>query len=224
MQHDDEFGALSGGELPASSVGASPGERETTTGEPDDTARLFDKYGRYVAKIGGTILGRNDEVDDVIQDVFLAVHHDLHNLRDAARVKAWIATITVRIARQRLAERSVRRRIREIPPAELEALATAAVSAEHRTDLSGRLQVMLELPPVVRAPWLLKYVENEPLERIAALCSCSESTAQRRIRAAEASMRGAHIPEFTDSRAAVALQLGRAAAAGRRPRRKGQGR
>jgi RNA polymerase sigma-70 factor (ECF subfamily) len=152
---------------------------------------LFGKYMRYVAKIGGTILGRNDEVDDVIQDVFLAVHHDLHNLRDAACTKAWIATITVRIARQRLAERSVRRRIREIRPDELEAFTAPATSPEDRADLSGMMRVVLELPPVFRVAWLLKYVDNEPLGRIAALCGCSESTAQRRIRAAESSMRGA---------------------------------
>jgi RNA polymerase sigma-70 factor, ECF subfamily len=222
MQHDDTLGASPGSEPPLSPVGAAPEVREAAAGEPADTAQLFDKYGRYVAKIGGTILGRGDEVDDVIQDVFLAVHHDLHNLRDAARVKGWIATITVRIARQRLAERLVRRRIREIPPAELEVLATAAASAEHKTDLSGRLQAMLELPPIVRAPWLLKYVENEPLERIAALCSCSESTAQRRIRAAEASMRGARIPQLVDTRAAVALHWDTADATGRDPRRDGK--
>jgi RNA polymerase sigma-70 factor (ECF subfamily) len=158
---------------------------------PDHAGLLFGKYVRYVAKIGGTILGRNDEVDDVIQDVFLAVHHDLHNLRDAARVKAWIATITVRIATQRRVERAMRQRIREIRPGELEALAAPMTSAEDRTDLSAKLRAMLELPLEFRAAWLLKYVDNEPLGRIATLCSCSESTAQRRIRAAESKIRGA---------------------------------
>jgi RNA polymerase sigma-70 factor (ECF subfamily) len=148
-----------------------------------------------VAKIGSAILGRHDDVEDVIQDVFLAVHHDLHKLRDAACIKGWIATITVRIARQRLSERLLRQRIRELPAVDLDAVANPAASAEHKADLSGMLQVMLKLPPMLLAAWLLKHVEDEPLGRIAVLCGCSESTAQRRIRSVESSMRGAEASE-----------------------------
>jgi RNA polymerase sigma-70 factor, ECF subfamily len=169
--------------LPASEV------PRTSGGRSDNAGILFGQYVRYVAKIGGTILGRSDEVDDVIQDVFLAVHHDLHKLRDPECTKAWIATITVRVARHRLAERSTHRRIREIPPFELQLLAAAPVSPEHSADLSGMLQVMRALPPLCRAAWLLKHVDHQPLGRIAALSSCSKSTAQRRIRAAESSIR-----------------------------------
>lgn len=191
MQHDDPAHVLSQNERVAHPSGISLEASEVRPVTPDNAGTLFGKYVRYVAKIGGNILGRNDEVDDVIQDVFLAVHHDLHNLRDPESTKAWIATITVRVARQRLAERSTQRRIREIPPFELEALAAPLVNPEHSADLSGMLQVMLALPPLHRAAWLLKHVDNQSLERIAALSSCSESTAQRRIRAAESSIRGA---------------------------------
>jgi RNA polymerase sigma-70 factor (ECF subfamily) len=151
---------------------------------------LFRQYVRYVARIGQRILGRNADVDDVIQDVFLAVHHDLHNLRDPGCTKGWIATIAVRVARQRLADRAAQRRIREIPSYELQAFGAPPVSAEHTADLSGMLQVLLGLPPLHRTAWLLKHVDDQPLGRIAALSNCSESTAQRRIRAAESGMRG----------------------------------
>jgi RNA polymerase sigma factor (sigma-70 family) len=163
--------------------------------EPENAAVLFGKYKRYVAKIGNAILGRHDDVEDVIQDVFLAVHHDLHKLRDAACTKGWIATITVRIARQRVSERLLQQRIRELPAIDLEAAANPAASAEHKADLSGMLQVMLKMPPMLIAAWLLKHVEDEPLGRIAMLCGCSESTAQRRIRSVESSMRGAETSE-----------------------------
>ena len=159
-------------------------------GTAENAGILFRQYVRYVAKIGQRILGRSEDVDDVIQDVFLAVHHDLHNLRDAGCTKGWIATIAVRAARQSLADRAAQRRISEIPPFELEALGAPPASAEHKADLSGMLQVLLALPPLHRAAWLLKHVDNHPLGSIAALSNCSESTAQRRIRAAESSMRG----------------------------------
>lgn len=181
------FGAAGNLErVPRSTVAAG----DTSPSAPESAAVLFDKYKRYVAKIGATILGRHDDVEDVIQDVFLAVHHDLHNLRDAACTKGWIATITVRIARQRVSERLLRQRIRELPAVELDAVASPPASAEHHADLSGMLRILLTLPPLLRAAWLLKHVEDEPLGRIAALCGCSESTAQRRIRSVESCMRG----------------------------------
>lgn len=183
---DERLAHPSGLSLPASEEQRGSSDRRS-----GDAGILFGQYVRYVAKIGGTILGRSDEVDDVIQDVFLAVHHDLHNLRDPECIKAWIATITVRVSRQRLAERSTRRRIREIPPLELQALAAAPVNPEHSADLSGMLQVMRALPDLYRAAWVLKHVDHQPLEHIAALSSCSKSTAQRRIRAAESSIRAA---------------------------------
>lgn len=191
MQHDDPTHVRSQNERLAHPSGLSHPAPQVPSGSSDNAGILFGKYVRYVAKIGGTILGRSDEVDDVVQDVFLAVHHDLHNLRDPECTKAWIATIAVRVSRQRLAERSTRRRIREIPPFELEALAAPLVSAEQSADLSGMLQVMRALPALYQAAWLLKYVDHQSLERIATLSSCSKSTAQRRIRAAESSMRGA---------------------------------
>lgn len=189
LSQNERLAYPSGLSLPASEV-----PRGRSDGGSGDAGILFGQYVRYVAKIGGTILGRSDEVDDVIQDVFLAVHHDLHNLRDPECAKAWIATIAVRVARHRLAERSTRRRISEIPPIELQVLTAAPVSPEHSADLSGMLQVMRALPPLYRAAWVLKHVDHQPLGRIAALSSCSKSTAQRRIRAAESSMRVAAAP------------------------------
>lgn len=191
MQHEDPSHVLSQNERLAYPSPLSPQAAEVRSSAPDNAGILFGKYVRYVAKIGGTILGRSDEVDDVIQDVFLAVHHDLHNLRDPECTKAWIATIAVRVSRQRLAERITRRRISEIPPFEIEALAAPHVSVEHRVDLTHMLRVIRDLPPLFRSAWLLKYVDNQPLERIAELSNCSMSTAQRRIRAAELGMRGA---------------------------------
>jgi RNA polymerase sigma-70 factor (ECF subfamily) len=188
MQRGDPSDVLSRSS-PAHPSGESPAA-DLRSGTADDAGILFRQYVRYVARIGQRILGARDDVDDVIQDVFLAVHHDLHNLRDPGSTKGWIATIAVRAARQRLAERAAQRRIREIPQFELEALGAPSASAEHTTDLSRMLQVLLALPLLDRSAWLLKNVDNQPLGRIAALSNCSESTAQRRIRAAESSMRG----------------------------------
>jgi DNA-directed RNA polymerase specialized sigma24 family protein len=49
---------------------------------PLDLEALFRQYAPYVARIGHRLLGRGDEVDDLVQDVFLAAHRGLTRLRE----------------------------------------------------------------------------------------------------------------------------------------------
>ena len=60
-----------------------------------DFRTLFERYSQYVATIAFRLLGRNDEVDDVVQDVFLQVHRRLSTIRPDA-VRGWLAVVTVR--------------------------------------------------------------------------------------------------------------------------------
>ena len=55
--------------------------------------RLYDRYARMVH---GILLCRvpAPEVDDLVQEVFLAALRQLHALRDVARFGAWLAVIT----------------------------------------------------------------------------------------------------------------------------------
>src|SRR5262245_15291600 len=69
---------------------------------------LYDRHAGYVAGLAGRILGRNDEVQDVVQDVFLVVHRQMGALRNPAAAKGWLAKVTVRQASRRLRWRRVR--------------------------------------------------------------------------------------------------------------------
>ena len=65
-----------------------------------------------VARIASRILGRdNEEVDDLVQDVFAEAATGLARLRDtsAGSLKGWLATVTVRVATRRLRARRLRR-------------------------------------------------------------------------------------------------------------------
>src|SRR5262249_12996466 len=69
---------------------------------------LFRRYAPYVATIGIRLLGRDDELDDLVQEVFIEAYRGLHQLRSADSVKAWLARITVRRATRRLRRRRMR--------------------------------------------------------------------------------------------------------------------
>src|SRR5438105_4068795 len=70
-----------------------------------DFEGVFRGYGRYVAAVALRILGRDDDVDDVVQDVFLAAMKGLGRVHSADAVRGWLRTITVRVACDRLRKR-----------------------------------------------------------------------------------------------------------------------
>src|SRR5688572_19957924 len=78
------------------------GDREVAAAVPLSLEQLFRRYSRYVAAIGLRLLGRDDELDDLVQDVFVAAATGLDRLRDPEAIKGYLASATVRLARRKL--------------------------------------------------------------------------------------------------------------------------
>jgi len=151
-----------------------------------DFDSVFRRYSPYVASIGLRLLGRDDELDDLVQDVFVEAHRGLRQLRDADAVKPWLARICVRRAVRRLRRRRLRAFLSLDTLAHDDHLVAPGASPEARAEVT-RLYRKLELVPALdRAIWVLRYLEGEALGDIALLCACSKSTVQRRLRALDA--------------------------------------
>jgi RNA polymerase sigma-70 factor (ECF subfamily) len=157
--------------------------------QPPALADLFRQYARYVATIGFKLLGRDDELDDLVQDVFIEAHRGLHQLRDVDAAKGWLARITVRRAVRRLRRRKLRGffSLEALGP-EAPVVVDGAASPEERAHVSATYRRLEALPVPQRIAWLLKNVEGETLDSIAALCGCSKATIQRRLRAAKSAL------------------------------------
>jgi RNA polymerase sigma-70 factor, ECF subfamily len=150
-----------------------------------DVGELFSTYRWYVAKIGRRILGSSSELDDLIQDVFLATVKDAHKIKDPARLRAWLATVTTRMAKRRRFRSAVHPTLsREDPDEIINLTSVEGPSPESTADLSGNIQSVLSLPEELRTPWLLKHVDGLTLQAVAQKCDCSLSTAARRIQTA----------------------------------------
>lgn len=151
----------------------------------DDVGELFNSYRGYVAKIGRRILGASHEIDDLIQDVFLATVRDIHKLEDPDRLAAWLGTVTTRMAKRRRFRNSTHPGPSgEDPEQVLERTSKEGPSPESTADLAGTVERVLSLPEELKTPWLLKHVDGLTLEDVAQHCDCSLSTVQRRIQAA----------------------------------------
>ena len=57
----------------------------------EELGGLFRRYAAYVATIGFRLLGRDDELDDLVQEVFMEAYRGFHQLRSAEAAKAWLA-------------------------------------------------------------------------------------------------------------------------------------
>ena len=157
-----------------------PEPNEAESG-PLDLEEAFARFAPYVASIGLRILGRRDEVDDLVQDVFLLAAKGLDTVRDPRATRAWLATVTVRTARKKLRRRRWKMILSLDEAADYEDLTDRSASPEVRAMLKTVYRELDRLGADERIAWTLRYVEGEKLERIALLCGCSLATAKRRI-------------------------------------------
>jgi RNA polymerase sigma-70 factor (ECF subfamily) len=153
---------------------------------PPSFESLYRQHSAYVAGVATRLLGREPDVDDVMQSVFCMALKDLKKLRDPQAVRPWLATITVRVARSKLRVRRLRSFIGLDDAESYDALTVSGTSGPDRVLLGRIYRVLDGLPVDDRIAWTLRYIEGEQLEEVARSCKCSLATAKRRIAAARA--------------------------------------
>ena len=146
-----------------------------------DVDALFEQFAAYVARIGLRMLGRREELEDFVQDVFLEVHKSRDTLRETEALKGWIAGIAVNVARRRLRRRALASRFFfDRAPPYLE-VASSEASPEERLLLARVYAALDRIPVEDRVAWSLRHLEGERLDEVALLCGCSLATVKRRI-------------------------------------------
>ena len=162
---------------------SSPGPR-------DRLGHLYVEYARFVAWFASRLLTRPEEVEDVVQEVFLIAARRLDNLQDPPKIRGWLKTVTLRQAGRLLRWKRVRARFGMAPaegPVE-DVLVAPGASPEDRAALRELLFVLDRISPDQRIAWSLRYLHDETVEKVAELIGCSLATAKRRIAAAQKSI------------------------------------
>jgi RNA polymerase sigma-70 factor (ECF subfamily) len=120
-------------------------------GDRSAFATLYDRYARVVH---GLLLARvtRDEVEDLVQDVFLVAWRRLDDLRDPAAFGGWIAMI----ARNRATD--FHRRSTDV--VELPENLQARESVAARTEAVAALDAIRSLPDAYRDTLVLRLVEG----------------------------------------------------------------
>ena len=146
---------------------------------------VYRRYCRYVAAVILRLDGRSDEVDDLVQDVFVEAARGVGRLRQPAAIKGWLATIAVRTVRRRLRMRRLRRFFGFDSDTDGARLVDPSATPLDRLLLRGVYRVLDALPVEDRIAFSLHIIEGEKMEAVARLCGCSFATAKRRVARAQ---------------------------------------
>lgn len=151
-------------------------------GDGHAVARLFDLYGGHVERVLIRTIGRDTEMDDMVQDVFLGAYRSGPNYQgNDAQLKAWISRIAVFTARGYLRKRKRRWWLRSSDPGEMPELRSKEPSP-HTSEVLRRTYAALDMmDPDLRIPFSLRELESMELAEIAKACDCSVSTVKRRL-------------------------------------------
>jgi len=145
---------------------------------------LYRAHASYVATIAYRLLGRPDDVDDVVHDTFLQARRSLDKVRDPAAIRGWLATITVRVTRRSI-KRGRWRRLVSLGRQAPDEVAPANLSRTDHAYLEAAYARLATLPTDERIAWILRRVHNAQLGAVAAMVGCSLATVKRRIAAAD---------------------------------------
>lgn len=158
---------------------------------------IYDQHVQHLAGLALRLLRNRADAEEIVQESFVAAFRKIADLREPERLRSWLTAITVRLVqRKRRRERLLAflgfAPTHAIP---LDALAAPASPEEARSQLRALDVALGALPERHRLAWMLRHVEDEPLESVAAACDCSLATVKRWLASAEAHLDRAFEPD-----------------------------
>lgn len=172
------------GELAQADDGVVAGR--AADGDPRAFEVLVRRYSRLMRVYARSLLGSNDEVDDVVQESFVTAWQQLGSLNALGSVKSWLMRIVSRRSIDRLRSRREHSELTDDIPA-LE-VASPVRAAETRSLVSAIAAALAALPPAQRRCWLLREAAEYSYREIALDLDIPESTVRGMISRARTTM------------------------------------
>jgi RNA polymerase sigma-70 factor (ECF subfamily) len=141
--------------------------------------QLVNHYYRDLYRFGFSLTGSEADACDLTQETFYVWANKRHQLRDPAKVKAWLFTT---LRRQFLQTRRHETRFKDEPIDEASPeLPAIAADCVNRVDARTLLSFLGKLDEVYRAPLVLYYLEDLSYNEIAETLAVPLGTVQSRI-------------------------------------------
>ena len=152
-------------------------------GDGGAAGRLYDRYAASVHGMVYRLLGREADLEDLVQDVFVHALFSIRKLREPAALKGWLLGIATGKARSYIRRRWRQRWLRFLPQEELHEF---AVDSDPHLELVDEVyRVLDQLPAEERIAFVLRRIEGLSLHEAAQTSGMSLSTFKRRLARAE---------------------------------------
>ena len=168
-----------------SGAGPTDGALVVAARAGEDWAReaLFRRHASMVAGMAFRLLGRDEDVDDLVQDSFVEALRSLDRLQAPQAFASWLASIVVRTSSKVLRRRRLLTRLglRRGEAIDVDAVVSPSAPPDVATELRALYARIEALPARERVALVLRRVEGLGIDEIAELIGASPATVKRRI-------------------------------------------
>jgi RNA polymerase sigma-70 factor (ECF subfamily) len=145
---------------------------------------LFRRYATRVNRLALRLMGRDSDVDDLVQDSFVQAFSSLNGLRHDVAFESWLSSVVCQTAYKMLRKRTLLRRLglHGTPePIDFDGLLSHSASPEQAAEVTAFYRRADTWPAKIRIPCLLKWVEGASISEIAEWTDTSPATVKRRL-------------------------------------------
>jgi RNA polymerase sigma-70 factor, ECF subfamily len=156
-------------------------------GVEEAKAELFRRHVRAASDMAYRLLGRDGEVEDVVQDGFVIAFSTLGSLADPRVFRAWLGAIVTRRAIAVIRRRRLLSRLGFVraEPLQMENVIARDAPPDVVAELTAVYRSLDALPATERVVLVLRRIEQLPLDAIAERTGLSLATVKRRLQRAE---------------------------------------
>jgi len=154
-------------------------------GHPGAAAAFYDQHAAHVHRTLRSALGPDEDIPDLLQEVFIRALNQIGKLRDFERVRSWLSTIAIFVARGHIRLRARRGWLSVFSPERTRPNHLDQPSSEARQALREVYAVLDEMPLDERMAFVLRFVDGMTLPDTAEACDTSLATVKRRLARAE---------------------------------------
>lgn len=155
--------------------------RALRAGHPGAAAIFYDRHAANVYRTLTAALGPDDELPDLLQEVFIRALDGIKQLRDVEHVRGWLTSIAIFVARAHIRRRSRRSWLRVFSPEHTRPNALEQPSLDVRRSLREVYAVLDGMPLGERLAFVLRFVDGMTLTDAAEACAISLATFKRRL-------------------------------------------
>lgn len=149
--------------------------------------RIVSEHAADVQALAGRLLGWDGDVEDVVQEVFLAAFVGLKRFKGASSLRTWLYSITINKCRSHRHRRRVRLRVFSGP--NKDEADSAASESMTKDDFDRVRAAVRSLPVKYREVVVLKYLQELSTEKIREILGVSDNVVYVRLNRARAMLK-----------------------------------